>query len=380
MSPRLPRLILNGFALSNPFVGQGAYTLRLVQALERHANDQFLIILPHKAAIPDEAKNASLLRLPRLLAPKHQLLRQAFYNNQLLCFVRKQFPNSVFHSPGPIAGRPSPLRTVVTIHDCIYRSFPNYLGRFVLRRLYLLATERFARRARLVLTSSNFSKSELVEKVRIAPDKIEILYPWVGNEFLNRISQDRILDIRRRYSLPERFWLYIGGYDYRKNVETLVRAYAKIASNKLLPPLVLAGAVPRTASRVRCDILGTLRSVSLSDRQVILPGVIASSDLPALYKAADLLIYPSLMEGFGLPPAEAMAVDTPVLSSNSSSLPEVVQNPNCLFNPRNEEDLAARLDEAARDTRQFLSPLSEKFTEPFGIKRYLDLIGCLSSG
>jgi glycosyltransferase involved in cell wall biosynthesis len=378
MADQQAHLVLSGLPLLNPYVGQGAYTLRLIAALQRRPSEKLVVVVPWQMPAMDQTIKAPMVRLPRRVLPNHGLAKQILLAGQLLRFVAREYPDAIFHSPGPIAGRARPRRTVVTIHDCIYRSFPYYLGRFLIRRIYTRATERFARSAALVLTDSEFSKGDIVSKLDVSPDKIQVLYPWVGQEFQTAIFDNDVIATLRRYGLPRQFWLYLGGYDYRKNVEVAIRAYAKVASSKSVPPLVLAGAIPAQGGRAACDVLGTLRSVSLSDRQVIMPGIIAGPDLPALYKAADLLIYPSLMEGFGLPPAEAMAVGTPVLSSNSSSLPEVVKNPNSLFDPRKEDDLAARLDEAARDTRQFVSSLSEKFTEQFGIKRYLDLIGQLS--
>jgi len=371
-------LVLSGLPLLNPYVGQGTYAMRLVLGLQRKLAGQLGIVLPSGADHLRPIITSRFVQLPRRPLPNHDLLKQIVLGGQLLRFVAREFPNAIFHSPGPTAGRVRPPRCVVTIHDCIYRSFPYYLGRFAVRRMYMTATERFARQASMVLTDSNFSKAELINRLGFEPDKIEILYPWVGNDFLGPLSQEEVIEARRRYSLPERFWLYLGGYDYRKNVEFLLRAYAQIINDASVPPLVLAGEIPMQHTRVTCNVMGTLRNLGFNEDQVRLPGRIDSEDMPAVYKAASLLIYPSLMEGFGLPPAEAMALGTPILSSNVSSLPEVVQNSDCLFDPRDVQSLAEKLVHASKDVDQFVSPLSEKFTEEFGIRRYLNLIGRLS--
>ena len=369
---RLP-LILNGNPIASPHVGQGTYTIRLIRALRPRLNDRLLVILSTGVAVPDEIAPEDILWVPSGISLGHELMQHIVANNRLLRFVRKKFPQALFHSPGPIAGGPMPGRTIVTIHDCIYRSFENYLGRFFIRRLYLRATELFARHVSLVLTDSNFSKAELITKLRISASRIEVLYPWVGNECLEEISTDEIARVRSRYNLPARFWLYLGGYDYRKNVEFLIAAYSRLTAQKNVPPLVLAGKIP-SYTRVTCDVQGSLKKNRVRSDQIQMPGMVSTADLPALYRAASLMIYPSLMEGFGLPPAEAMAVGTPVLASNTSSLPEVVRNATSRFDPVILDSLVEKLSAAANDETQFRSNLPQEFTESYGVSRYLELI------
>jgi glycosyltransferase involved in cell wall biosynthesis len=227
----------------------------------------------------------------------------------------------------------------------------------------------------MVLTDSVFSKHDLIELAKIPEAKIEVLYPWVGNEFLVRVPQAAVQSLRERLALPHRFWLYLGGYDYRKNVEFLIDAYKAASKARSLPPLVLAGKIPDDRNVATCNVRGALIRNSLTSEDIRQPGLISSHDLPALYTAASLLIYPSLMEGFGLPPAEAIAVGTPVLSSNAGSLPEVVRNDDCLFDPRNVLSLVEKLVAAADNEAQFSTKLSETFTETTGIDRYLELMG-----
>ena len=304
-------LALSGLALANPNVGQGVYSMRLVEALQRQ-NADFAVVVPHGFRVPERLTKSKFVPMPKRSLPSNDLLRHFFLARQVLRFVREEFSGAVFHSPGPIAGGREPDRTVVTLHDCIYRSFPHYVGRFFLRKQFLRATERFAANASLVLTDSTFSKHILTKHLKISSERIRVLYPWVGPEFIAKANRDRVARFRRRLQLPERFWLYIGGYDYRKNVELLIEAYARAKRSRNLPPLVLAGSIPTKSSRVCCDVFNSIRSSSLNESDVLTPGVISRADLPDLYRAASLLIYPSLMEGFGLPPAEAIAVGTPV--------------------------------------------------------------------
>lgn len=367
------RLVISGLTLANPYVGQGTYALRLIAGLSKNLRGNVVVVAPADIAKPAEIGEGRFVTAA-LRQPRRTALDHAIASNQLLHFVRKQFPDAAFHSPGPIVGLTRPAKTIVTLHDCLYRHFPQYHGRFFLRRMLSTWAERFAAKASLVLTDSEFSRGDLVQRASIPESKLRVLYPWVGNEFLRTIPSEETEAVRQKFKLPRRFWLYLGGYDYRKNVEFLLFAYALAARERPLPPLVLAGKIPDGKYRSHCDVEGAQREAGLTEIQVLKPGIIPASDLPALYRAAGLLIYPSLMEGFGLPPAEAMAVATPVLASNRSSLPEVVRKPECRFDPCNREALAEKLLAAADSEGQFAAELSSSFTEEHGIKRYLQLL------
>ncbi|MEP6820926.1 MAG: glycosyltransferase family 1 protein [Chthoniobacterales bacterium] len=363
--------VISGLGLANPNTGQGVYARRLIAGLVKELGSRVVVVAPEWVQRPDEIPAENFRILPRFRVPRQSSFRQIVVSERLLRFVRREFPGAVFHSPGPILGLVKPKTTVVTLHDCLYRHFSNYDGRLKNRRLLLQATERFAARATLVLTDSEFSRRDLISNADIPRTKISVLYPWVGNEFLQPIDPEAVASLRVRYGLPDRFWLYLGGYDYRKNVEFLLRAYAAGAGNGKFPPLVLAGNIPSEKNRAHCDVSGALQRTKVP---VFLPGAIPATDLPVLYRAASLLIFPSLMEGFGLPPAEALAVGTPVLSANNSSLPEVVRKQECLFDATELESLVVKLTAAAADERQFRAELPPEFGEAQAISCYLQLI------
>ncbi len=374
-----PKLVLSGLSLGNPFVGQSVYALRIIEGLLRRRDGfPFQVIAPAayseiKQLVPPE----HLILLDGRPPLPHELIANIYWANRAASYVRKHHPDALFHSPSPIWARHQPAQTVVTLHDCIYRHFRNYLGKWFIRRQLVEATERFAARARLVLTDSEFSKQDLMEHSPVPPENMRVLYPWVDERSFEPISESTLVALRAKLRLPERFWLYLGGYDYRKNVEFLVAAYADARrESSHIPPLVLAGRIPAPGKNpVHCDVHGAIREASLPADAVLMPGVINHADLPGLYRLASLLVYPSLMEGFGLPPAEAMAVGTPVLASNTSSLPEVVREARCRFDPSSPEDLRARLLDAARDTAEFHCALPHEFTERSGLARYLELLG-----
>ena len=367
--------MISGLALGNLNVGLGAYTYRIIVGLLRREPDpSFRVIVPAHFELPPEIPESLLVRLHGRWRFERPLLSGIYWSNRILAYAKRLPRETIFHSPAPIAGLHRPATSVVTIHDCLYRTFQDYYGRSVIRKWNLLATERFAARAALVFTQSEFSRQDLAARTPIPASKIRVLSPWVDQSFFKSPLTEQIAQLRARLNLPSRFWLYLGGYDARKNVEFLIRAYAAARRKCRVPPLVLAGPIPPGGSAVTCDVLRALRASGLRPSDVLMPGRIAMPDLPDLYRAAALLIYPSLMEGFGLPPAEAMAVGTAVLASNNSSLPEVVQDPGCLFDAQDEASLVEKLLVAAQDETPFRASLSPVFTEEKGIDRYCQLI------
>ena len=374
-----PELIISGLGLANRQVGQGVYARHIVEGMLRRCPQfPFRVIIPAgdedlRRLVPEENRMELDGRPPH----PHDMIANIYWSNRVAAYAARAHPDAVFHSPSPIWAWSCPARTVVTLHDCIYRHFTRYLGRRLVRRWLIGATERYAAGAELVLTDSEFSRRDLAAHAGIRAEKIQVLYPWVDQRSFDPLDDESLSAVRVKWRLPKRFWLYLGGYDYRKNVELLIAAYAQARqASSRVPPLVLAGRIPPAGkSPVLCDVLGAIRAASLPSDSVLMPGIIDDADMPGLYRLAALLVYPSLMEGFGLPPAEAMAVGTPVLASNASSLPEVVRESRCRFDPSSPEDLRARLLDAARDPAEFRCALPSEFTERRGLPCYLKLLG-----
>lgn len=377
IASRCVGLVLSGLPLAHPAVGLGVYTRRLIQGLLRNpSSPPFRVLVPAslRGKVPGIPDSIQVPFYDGRTLP-HPLLRQLALSYRLAAIASNQFPDAIFHSPAPFWSTRRPARTIVTLHDCIYRHFHHYEGRFWLRKWLNRAAERYAAGASVVLTVSQFSASDLTRTAGIPASKIRVLYNWLGPEYEN---VDRIevgsAGIRSKLDLPERFWLYLGGYDYRKNVERLIEAYAIASGQTRCPPLVLAGKIPSASRAPHSDVAGKIRETGLAS-QVRIVGPIDENDLPSLYAAAELFVYPSLYEGFGLPALEAMAMDTPVLVSNCSSLPEVVSRSDCRFDPHSVPAIVQKLRAAATDAVQFRCALRPEFFESYAIDRYLKMIG-----
>jgi glycosyltransferase involved in cell wall biosynthesis len=229
---------------------------------------------------------------------------------------------------------------VVTIYDLSFLLFPEGFNPW--KRLYLrYMTPYSARRSRRVIALSQSTKNDLSRLFRVPEAKIEVIPCGVDPRF-RPLNGNLISQFRQRRRLPERMILFVGTIERRKNVSLLLEAYAQI--NKDVPhALVLAGARGWGAD----GILAQAEKLDLAD--VIFAGYVEQEELPLWYNAADLLAYPSLYEGFGLPPLEAMASGTPVLTSNTSSLPEVVGDAGILIDPQSADEIARAMLKVLRD-------------------------------
>jgi glycosyltransferase involved in cell wall biosynthesis len=238
---------------------------------------------------------------------------------------------------GPIvAGRPF----VVTVHDLSFLFYPH--GFRALNRIYLrIFTRLSVQRARRIIAVSESTKRDLVENYRLSPGKVDVVHNGVDTSF-RPLPVAQVAAFRSERGLPESFILFVGTLEPRKNVTRLIEAYARLPGAK--PPLLLVGG----KGWLYDELFARSEELNLTD-QVRFVGYVPAEELPLWYNAAELFVYPSLYEGFGLPPLEAMACGTPVITSATSSLPEVVGMAGLLVDPTDVEALSAAMRRTLSD-------------------------------
>jgi len=234
----------------------------------------------------------------------------------------------LLHVPSPWAPTPLPIPLVSTMHDVtpfLYRgSVPA-----TLRLRYRRQLSDTLRESRRVITVSQILFSTLSVYAHVDPAKVRVIHNGVSERFTPETDSAVLSAVRRRYSLPERFALWAGDFRPEKNVLFLIDAWSRLQRRLAdLPALVLAGAHKIGYRRLAHEVAER----RLGDK-VLFPGFVGDEDLPAVYSAATVFVFPSLAEGFGLPPLEAMACGTPCVVSNSSSMPEVTGSAALLFDP-----------------------------------------------
>ncbi len=243
--------------------------------------------------------------------------------------------SDIFHSPDFTL---PPLRSaagVVTIHDLSFLRLPAYADPG-LREYLSKSVPDSVTRARRVLADSENTRLDLIELLGVPADKISVVPPGVGPEFRPVRDTVQLNAVRERYHLPPWFILFVGTIEPRKNLARLIAAYGQLRRQTGLPhALVLAGGQGWLSQ----GIYEQVAKEGLSEH-VLFPGFVADEHLPALYTLADVFAFPSLYEGFGIPPLEAMACGTPVVASNNSSLPEATGSAALLVDAEDMEGLA----------------------------------------
>ena len=231
--------------------------------------------------------------------------------------------------------------TVVTVHDLSFLRFPNAFRRF--NRSYLSFITRIStRRAARVIAVSESTRQDVIRFFGVPGERVVVVPNGVAETF-QPADPAAVADFRRNKGLPEHFILFLGTLEPRKNIVRLLEAYAlwlhgRPASAKDVPTLVIAGAKGWFYE----TIFARVNELGLAEH-VIFPGFVPTEELPWWYRAAELFVYPSLFEGFGLPVLEAMACGTPTITSNASSLPEVAGDAALLIDPEDTEGLAGAM-------------------------------------
>jgi len=323
--------------------GVGRYSQRLAEALSTLGNDEYSVFYNRPA---DAQIAPSLDRLPRIPLPlgdKPWRARVALAHLARRPQDRLLRGADLFHALDHLLPYLTRIPSVFTLYDLTYRVQPATHN--TLNRLYLtLLMPTFLRRASAVIAISESTRRDALRAYRLDPARMTVVYGGVDPGFCPTppVAQAAV---RQKYVLPERFILSVGTIEPRKNLTALLDAYHTLRQSDSELGLVIAG---RRGWR-NAGFFEQLRALGL-EAEVHLLGPVPDADLPALYGAAAVFAYPSLYEGFGLPPLEAMACGTPVVAGNTSSLPEVVGDAGLLVGPHDVAGLAACIKTVLADT------------------------------
>lgn len=231
------------------------------------------------------------------------------------------------------------IKIATVIHDISWNFYPQLIkfkDLFFLKLLIPLSLKR----ADKIIAVSRFTRDEIIKYYNIDPQKVDWIYNAVSDNFQQEISAEKIEGIRKKYDLPEKFILYIGTLQPRKNLPALIEAYAKLPENiKTGIKLFLAGG---KGHNYDSDIDKTIGRYSLGG-DVIMPGFIDEEDKPAIFKLSTVFCNPSFYEGFGIPILEAMSLGIPVLASDIAPHQEVAEDSILYFNPHNPDELKEKM-------------------------------------
>lgn len=303
--------------------------LRELPSVDPHI--QYTVFLNEK-----RYQGAPGLRLRRTRLPAHNPVVRIFWEQCIQPWALLREGADLLHAlalVGPLIGT-RPL--VLTIHDLSFLHYPQNLP--AARGLYLrLFTKWSVQRAQRVIAVSESTRRDILDRYGVPESRVDRIY-YGSDPIFRPLPRDRVAEFRACQGLPERFLLFVGTLEPRKNVARLIEAYARLPEGR--PPLYIVGG----KGWLYDEIFARVEALHLSEA-VRFAGYVPGQELPWWYNAAELLVYPSLYEGFGLPPLEAMACGTPVITSGVSSLPEVVGSAAIKVDPTDTGALAAAMGE-----------------------------------
>lgn len=234
-------------------------------------------------------------------------------------------------------------KRITFIYDMAYRSCPQTMSRKT-RNWLRFCMKKSCKHADHIITISQFSKSEIQKYLQIPSEQITVIPSAVDHtKYHTHYTEGQIQNVLDKYQIDREYILYLGTIEPRKNLERLIGAYEKLCQvlrkeQKEAPQLVLAG-----GRGWLCDGIYQKAREAETCGRILFTGYVAPKDSPVLMCGAAVFVFPSLYEGFGMPPLEAMACGTPVITSNTSSLPEVVQDAGITVDPGSEEEICAAM-------------------------------------
>ncbi|HVS82616.1 MAG TPA: glycosyltransferase family 1 protein [Pyrinomonadaceae bacterium] len=361
------RIGLDGFPLLTPRTGVGHYTFELARALARLApSDEFELVAPgpFPGSIIEDIRRNCPDNLRAVNAEASSIRRRRWWAVGLPLYLRKASLD-LFHGTNYEVPLWSKRRSVLTIHDLSILLHPDThqadLARRARRRLPVMA-----RSASMIITATECVRREICQHLHVKPDRV-VVTPYAPRSGFQAMPAEQANQTKRRFGVEDEFILFVGTVEPRKNLLTLVRAFEQVLrQTSRRPQLVVVGA----EGWLMDELFAFIKESAISDR-LRLTGYLDDDDLRALYSSCTVFVYPSIYEGFGLPPLEAMACGAPVIASNIATFQETLGDVAQLVESNDAEALAKRIVEFLEneDRRRTLSAAGLEHAGKFSWER-----------
>ncbi len=323
------KIAFDGKRFFNNSSGLGNYSRDLVRILATYFPENEYVLFNQSKS----EKGKEILELSNV--SYHETSKGNFSRQLKMGKDAQRINADIFHGLSgelPLKWNEKPIKKVVTIHDLIFLRFPQYYS-FFDRKIHFWKFKKAAEQADLIIAISEQTKRDIIQFLKVPEEKIKVVYQGCHQAFKENQSEDFLNSVKEKYNLPERFILNVGTIEERKNLLNIVKA---INGSEI--PLVVIGKKTNYFKKIQ----KFLQKNKLENQVQFLENV-SMEELAAIYKLANLFVYPSFFEGFGIPVIEALFSKTTVITSNLSCLPEAGGKDSVYIDPNNFEDLKAKI-------------------------------------
>lgn len=372
------RIGINASFLRKPDTGIGQVSRGFIsELLKSHSDKNEYFLYLEKEVDLELPKNFH----KRVFLPKFwkrdDLVRKIWWEKFLLPKRAKQDGCEIFISLYQCPTfLPKNIKHKMLVHDLIPKIFPEYLDNWR-KYLYFYLVQKAIQNADEIFTVSEWSKKDVHKYLKIPLEKIKAAYPSVGEEFFDTSSRENDNKILEKYGIFGRYIFYVGGFDARKNIPELLKAFNKLVERYEINDisLVLGGEDKSKFSPLFTNIQKEIGDNGLENKVKSI-GFVEQKDMPSLYHQCELYVLPSLYEGFGLMALEAMACGAPAAISKVSSLPEVGGDATLYFNPHDSEEMARVMGKILKNPklRRRLSEKGKERAKKFSWKKFAEII------
>ncbi|MCQ2605327.1 MAG: glycosyltransferase family 4 protein [Bacteroidales bacterium] len=318
--------------------GLGNYSRSLLRSLKEYYPENTYILYSPSITYNDES--FFFTKEFETVTPSI-FMSKSFWRSHLIVNSLVEKDIDIYHGLShelPLGIEDTTIKTVVTIHDLIYKLFPSDFP-LIDKKIYDLKWKNSCQNANAIIATSEATKNDIVKFFKVDPKKISVVYQTCSSIFDARFSEDEKHQVLEKVGLPSKYLLYVGAIMDRKNVLSLVKAY-NLIKNQIDIPLVIVG----KGRDCQKKLMAYIEAENLQDK-VFVCSSIGNDVLPIVYQCAEMFLYPSCYEGFGIPILEAFRSGVPVVISNMSSLPEVGGDACYYIDPYNIESIARAIME-----------------------------------
>lgn len=354
------RIGYDGKRAANNLTGLGNYSRSLISHLAKdYSANQYFIYTPK---IKSKIEKLPLFSLPNVhLELPTEGKAKLFWRSFAIINQLKKDKIDLFHGLSheiPFGIQQTKIKSIVTIHDLIFLRIPKYY-KLIDRLIYKFKSKYACNNADKIIAISEQTKKDIIDLYHIEPAKIDVIYQSCDDSFKTLLTTEEKEKIRERYLLPEKYLLYVGTIEHRKNLLLIIKALPKVAENY---PLVVIGKETTYIKLIKKEIT----NLGLENRVIFLKDI-PFSDLPSIYQMASIFIYPSKYEGFGIPIIEALYSNVPVIAATGSCLEEAGGSNSIYISPNDDDALAKSINDVLgdEDLQQLMKSKGTEFVQRF---------------